>query len=77
MTLRKVLVENSVKHIPQNEQTQERDSKPNTININSLPRKQNKKLSQKKEKLIQKHKQRVLKLLNDEMLRLIKNKQIR
>ena len=52
MTLRKITIDNSVKYIPQSEQTQERDSKPNTIKNNSLPRKQNKKLSQNNKKLI-------------------------
>ena len=41
MTSRKITVDNSLKYIPQSEQTQERDSKPNTIKNNSLPRKQN------------------------------------
>ena len=46
MTFRKITVDISVKYIPQSEQTQERDSKPNTIKNNSLPRKQNKNNSQ-------------------------------
>ena len=46
MTLRKITVDNGVKYTAQNEQTQlfsgERESKPNTIKNNSLPRKQKK-----------------------------------
>ena len=59
MTLRKITVDNSVKYIAQSEQTQsisrererererEKDIEPNTLKNISLPRKQNKKLSQK------------------------------
>ena len=45
MTLRKKTFDNSVKFLPQSEQTQffSRDSKPNTRKNNSLPHKQNKK----------------------------------
>ena len=50
MTLRKKTVDNSVKFIAQSGPTQfissERDIKPNTLKNNSLPKKQNKKLSQ-------------------------------
>ena len=52
MTLRKRIdnFDNSVKYSPESEQSQsisrDRDSKPQTINNNLLPRKQNKKLSQ-------------------------------
>ena len=46
MTLRKVSDDNSVKYIPQNEQT--KDIKPTTMKNNSLPRKQNKIFSQNK-----------------------------
>ena len=50
MTLRKLTVDNSIKRIPQNDQTQsisgERDSKPNTLKNISLPCKQNKNFSQ-------------------------------
>ena len=48
MALRKITTDSSVKYIAQSEQTSERDSKTNRIKINSLPRWQNKKLSQKK-----------------------------
>ena len=45
MTLRKITIDNSVKYIPQIEQTQERDIKPDTIKNKSLPLKQNKNFS--------------------------------
>ena len=46
MALRKITVDNSVRYIPKSEQT--RESKPKTIKAGSLPRKQNKKISQNK-----------------------------
>ena len=54
MTLRKTTVDNSVNYIPQSEQTQSfpRDIKPNTKKKVSLPRKQNKKLSQNIKKFV-------------------------
>ena len=54
MTLRKTTVDNSVNFIPQSEQTQSfsRDIKPNTRKVVSLPRKQNKKLSQNIKKFV-------------------------
>ena len=39
MTPRKITTVNTVKYIPQKEQTRERDSKPNTIKKNSLLKK--------------------------------------
>ena len=50
MTLRKITVDNIVNYIAQSEQTKKGDNKPNTIKNNSLPRKQNKKISRKNEK---------------------------
>ena len=53
MTLRKITSDNSVKEIPQCEQTRERErvSKPNTIKIISLAKKkQNKNISQNNRK---------------------------
>ena len=51
-------IDNSVEYIPQNEHFQsisrDRDSKPKTIKNNSLPRKQNKKLSQNSKNFIAK-----------------------
>ena len=46
MVLRTITVDNSVRYIPINEKTKERDIKPKTIKTGSLPRKQNKKISQ-------------------------------
>ena len=50
MTLRKKTIDNSVKNVPQSEQTgeRERDGKPNTITISSSPRQQKKTFSQNK-----------------------------
>ena len=50
MTLRKITTDNSVRYIPKSEQTKERDSKPQTIKAGSLPRKQNKNISQNSKK---------------------------
>ena len=47
MTLRKITTDNSVKYIPQSEQTQERGSKTNTRKNFPFTRKQNKNLSRK------------------------------
>ena len=71
MTKRKITVASSLKYITQIDQAQtisrERYIKPNTKDTNSVPGKQNKKLSKNiKKKLLQKHKQRVLKIRNDE-----------
>ena len=54
MTLRIITNDNSVKCIPQSEQTHERDSKPNTIRNISNPRKQDKNFSRNKKKIISK-----------------------
>ena len=51
MTLRKTTVDKSVRSLPKNEQTKERETKPKTIKAGSLPRKQNKKLSQNNKKM--------------------------
>ena len=48
MTLGIMTVDNSVRYIPENEQTKERGSKPKTTKTGSLLRKQNKKLSKTK-----------------------------
>ena len=45
-TLRKKTIENSVRSITKSEQLKERDSKPKTIEAGSLPRRQNKNISQ-------------------------------
>ena len=52
MVLRKITVDNSVRYIPKSEQTQETDIKPKKIKAGSLPRKQNKNISQKSEKFL-------------------------
>ena len=46
MTLQKVLIDNSVKYILQNELTRERDNKPNMIKNISFPKTPTKKFSQ-------------------------------
>ena len=54
VTLRKITNDKSVKYIPENKQTQDRDVKPDTIKKNSLPRKQDKKISLSFKKIIEK-----------------------
>ena len=51
MTLRKITIDNSVRYIPKSEQTRE-NKKTKTIKAGSLPRKQNKKISQNNEKFL-------------------------
>ena len=50
MTLRKITIDNSVRYIPKSEQT--RENKTKTIKAGSIPRKQNKKISQNNEKFL-------------------------
>ena len=50
MTLRKITIDNSVRYIPKSEQT--RENKTETIKAGSLPRKQNKKISQNNKKFL-------------------------
>ena len=45
MTLRKITIDNSVRYVPKNEQTKEKDTNPKKIKAGSLSRKQNKKPS--------------------------------
>ena len=52
MTLRKITVDNSVRYIPVSEQPREKDIKPKKIKASSLPRKQNKKISQNSKKFL-------------------------
>ena len=52
MVLRKITVDNSVRYIPKNEQTKEKNNKPKTTKAGSLPRKQNKKTSQNNKKFL-------------------------
>ena len=48
MTLRKITIDNSVRYIPKSEQTKERETKK--IKAGSVPRKQNKNISQNSKK---------------------------
>ena len=43
MTLRKITIDNSIRYIPKNEQTKEKNSKPKTIKRNKKPSQNNKK----------------------------------
>ena len=52
MLLRKITIDNFVRYIPKSEQTKEKDIEPKTIKTGSLPRKQNKYISQNNEKFI-------------------------
>ena len=52
MTLRKIRIDNSVRCIPIIEKTKEREIKPKTIKAGSLPRKQNKNISQNSKKFL-------------------------
>ena len=49
MTLRKITVDNSVRYIPKIEKTKEKENKPK-IKAGSIPRKQNKNISQNSKK---------------------------
>ena len=46
MVLRKITNDNSVRYIPKTEKTKEKENKPKTIKAGSLPRRQNKNISQ-------------------------------
>ena len=50
MTLRKITIDNSVRYIPKSQQM--RENKTKTIKSDSLPRKQNKKISQNNKKFL-------------------------
>ena len=52
MTLRKLTIDNSVRHIPKSEQTKDKQIKPRPIKAGSLPRKQNKNISQNSKKVL-------------------------
>ena len=52
MTLRKITIDNSVRYIPKNEQTKEREIKPKKIKAGSIPRKQNKNISRNSKKFL-------------------------
>ena len=48
MTLRRITIDNSVRYVPKSEQ----EIKPKTVKAGSLPRKQNKNISQNNKKFI-------------------------
>ena len=50
MTLRKINIDNSVRYLPKSEQTKERESKLKAIKTGSIPRNQNKSISQNNKK---------------------------
>ena len=52
MTLGKITTDNIVKYTTQSEPTKERDNKPRTMKSDSLPRKQNRKISRNIRKFI-------------------------
>ena len=52
MVLRKIPIDNSVRFISKTEKTQEKEIKPKTINAGSLPRKQNKNISENSKKFL-------------------------
>ena len=54
MTLRKMAIDNTVRYIPKSEQTKEREIKPKTTKAGSIPRKQNKNISQNSKKFLKK-----------------------
>ena len=54
MVLIKITIDNSVRYIPKSEQTKEREIKPKKIKANSVPRKQNKNISQNSKKIPEK-----------------------
>ena len=52
MTLRKITIDNSVRYFPKSEQTKERGIEPKKIKAGSVPRKQNKNISQNSKKFL-------------------------
>ena len=54
MTLRRKTIDNSVRYIPKSEQPKEREIKPKKIKAGSIPRKQNKNISQNSKKFLKK-----------------------
>ena len=52
MVLRKITIDNSVRYIPKTDKTNEKEIKPKKVKAGSLPRKQNKKLSQNNKKWV-------------------------
>ena len=52
MTLRKITIDNSVRYIPKNEQTKEKNNKPKTTKAGSLHRKKDKNCSKNNKKFL-------------------------
>ena len=52
MKLRKITIDNSVRYIPKSEKTKGKEVKPKTKKAGSLPRKQNKNISQNSKKFL-------------------------
>ena len=54
MVLRKITIDNSVRYIPKSEQTKGREIKSKKIKAGSVPRKQNRNISQNSKKFLKK-----------------------
>ena len=52
LVLRKITIDNSVRHIPKSEQTKGKEIEPKTRKTGSLARKQSKKISQNNKKFL-------------------------
>ena len=52
MRLRKITIDNSVRYVPKSEKPKKKEIKPKTTKAGSLPRKQNKNISQNNKKFI-------------------------
>ena len=52
MVLRRITIDNSVRYVPIGEKTKETDVKPEKVKTGSLPRKENKNISQNNKKFI-------------------------
>ena len=51
MILRKITVDISLRYVPKSEKAKEKEIKPKAVKVGSLPRKQNKNISQKVKKI--------------------------
>ena len=65
MVFRKIAIDNSVSYIPIGEKTKEKEIKPKTVKSGSLPRKQNKNISQNNKKSLKMWQQNDLVSLNE------------
>ena len=54
MTLRKITIDNSVRYVPKNDKTEEKEIKPKTTKAGLLSTKQNENISQKSKKIPEK-----------------------